>query len=69
MSKVPRGPWNIRFFALDEETNVLLFLTSNGIGNVVTVEPGIQPFRQRVRLDIISVCNIDSPHYSGLLCP
>ena len=62
MSKLTRGPWQLRFLTIHKENNVLSFLTSNGVGNVVTVEPGIQPEKQIVRLDIISICIIDSPN-------
>ena len=70
MSELTRGPWLLRFRIIEEETGVLLFLTSNGVGNLVTVEPEIHPpsERQIVRRDIISVRIIDSPHYSGMLC-
>ena len=54
MSKLTRpGPWQLRFLIVDKETGVLSFLTSNGVGNVVTVEPSINPEKQTVRLDII----------------
>ena len=70
MSKLTRtGPWRLRFLIIDKETNVESFLTSNDVEEVVTVEPEIRPNNQTVRLDIISVCIIDNPHYSGLLCP
>ena len=74
MSKIASAsPLLLRFATVKEETGELtdLFLTSNGVGNVVTVEPEILPpsDRQKVRRDIISVCIIDSPHYSGFLCP
>ena len=70
MSKPVRpGPWELRFLIVNTELNVLSFLTSNGVGNVVTVEPEILPpsARQKVRLDIISAWIIDRPHCSGLL--
>ena len=70
MSKLTRpGPWQLRYLIVDKEVDVLSFLTSNGVGKVVTIEPGIQPAKQIVRLDVTSVCITDSPHYSGLLCP
>ena len=53
------GPWQLRFLTIDKETGVLSFLTSNGVGNVVTIETSIDPVNQTVRLDIISVRNID----------
>ena len=62
MSKhITKGPWHLRFVIVDKETHVLSFLTSNGVGKIVTVEPGIEPPKQRVRLglDIISGCIID----------
>ena len=53
MSEPHTGPWQLRFLTVDEElqqADVLSFLTSNGVGNQVTVEPGIQPDKQTVRL-------------------
>ena len=69
MSIIRPGPWELRFLIVNTKLNELLFLTSNGIGNVVTVEPqNLTPSdRQKVRLDIISAWIIDRPHYSGLL--
>ena len=73
MSKIASGPLLLRFAIVKDETGELfdLLLTSNGVGNVVTVEPEIFQIppsgRQIVRLDIISVCIIDSLHYSGML--
>ena len=57
MSDIEKGPWQLRFLIIDKES-VLSFLTSNGVGEVVTVQRIIDPFRQtvRLRLDIISVC-------------
>ena len=69
MAKLTTGAWRLRFLTIDKETDELSFLTNNGVGNQVTVEPGIQPIKQTVRLDIISVGITDSRHYSGLLCP
>ena len=73
MSKPELGnrPWHLLFQILDKETGSLLYyLTSNGDSNVVTIEPRInsEPDRQTVRLDIISVCIIDTVLTSGLLC-
>ena len=70
MSELIRGGL-LRFLIVNEVAGELLFLTGNGVDNVVTVEPQIHPpsNKQRVRRDIISVCIIDSPHYSGFLCP
>ena len=69
MAELTIGAYRLRFLTIEKETHVLSFLTGNGLGNVVTVESGIQADKQTVRLDIISVCIIDSPHYSGLFCP
>jgi hypothetical protein len=58
MPKLTRqGPWHLRFFIIDTETGLLLYLTSNGVGNLVTVEPAgiVVPVKQIVSLDIISV--------------
>ena len=72
MSEPTRGPWQLRYLLIKNdvpEPGVLLSLTSNGVGNVVTVVHDIQPDKQTVKLDVISVCIIDSLHYSGFLCP
>ena len=55
MSELTRGPHQLRLLLIDEEGHDWTKLTSNGVGNVVTVEPEIQPpnDRQIVRLDII----------------
>lgn len=71
MSKhITPGPWHLRFLIVDKETGALSYLTSNGVGKVVTIESKIDPPKQTVRLDIISVCvMIDGFHYSGSLYP
>ena len=63
------GPWKLRFLIVDKETDVLSYLTSNGVDNAVTIESKEEPSKQTVRLDIISVCITDGPHYSGSLSP
>ena len=57
MSDIKIGPWRLRFLIVDKETGEHLFLTGNGVGKVVTVEPKADhPFKQNVRLGIFSVC-------------
>ena len=68
MSKSIRdGPWQLRFIILEREINQLLYLTSNGVGKEVTIEPKNELVRQIVRLDIILACIIDKVPYSGIL--
>ena len=69
MSKITVGPWHILFYT-DVGHGERWFLTSNGVGKEETIEPEIVPpsDRQKVRRDIISVCIIDNPRYSGLSC-
>ena len=71
MYELPRGPHLLRFLNVDKATLNLPVLTGNGVGNVITIGPEIQPpnDRQIVRLDIFSICVIDRPNYSGFLCP
>ena len=69
MSKLNKlGPWYLRFLTIDKETGVLSYLTSNGVGKVVTVESKTEPPKQTVRLDIISVCNIDRVPTTVVCC-
>jgi hypothetical protein len=57
---VKPGPWQLRFVIVNREDDFLLYLTNNGLGKVVTVEPEDQPDRQIVRLNVFSVCIIDT---------
>ena len=61
MSKIVKpGPWQLRFVIVDKENSVLSYLTSNGLGKVVTVEREDLPDRQKVRIDVFSVFIIDT---------
>ena len=61
MSEIVKpGPWQLLFVVVDRESGLLSYLTSNGLDKVVTIEPKNEPDKQKVRIDVFSVCIIDT---------
>ena len=61
MSEIVKpGPWQLLFVVVDRESGLLSYLTSNGLDKVVTIEPKNEHDKQKVRIDVFSVCINDT---------